>query len=65
MLSEFKTREDFVASAARPKVFLKRITAAGGPAAKKLLLVSLRRKLEPRFAAMGVQAPCPDCPISS
>ena len=47
LLTEFKTKQDLAVSISQPKVFFKRVTNAGGPVARKLLLARLRPKLEP------------------
>ena len=55
ILSEFKSRQDFMRSATQPKVFFNRVAAAGGPVAQKLLLVKLRPKLEPVLKKWSVK----------
>lgn len=55
IISEFKSRQDLAMSVAQPKVFFKRVTAAGGPVAKKLLIARLRPKLDPIMRKWNVR----------
>ena len=50
ILSEFKSKQDFLTSASQPKVFLNRIAAAGGPVAQKVPPPSLASSNSPTGA---------------
>ena len=54
ILATIRTREELLSAVTNPRAFLRRLSAAGGPVARKLMMNRLRPNLQPMLDLWGI-----------